>query len=117
MAVPFKTDEKVTIQRNIAPVDPEYGTPAEIEEWVVVLDRYWANVQDELPSRAETTESGLNRSVKRSRLRMRGAGAVTGTMRAILHSRGDQVMQIISGPAMLDDRVHYEFRLEAYPNG
>ncbi len=35
-------------------------------------------------------------------------------MRAVLHNRGDLVMQIIAGPAMLDDRVHYEFELEAY---
>ncbi|NML61829.1 head-tail adaptor protein [Massilia sp. RP-1-19] len=112
MVAPFRRDEKVSIQHNIGGVDPDYGTP--VENWVTLLDRYWANVQDELPSRAESTSNGLDLSVRRSRLRMQGAGAVTGKMRAVLHSRGDLIMQIISGPAMLDDRVHYEFRLEAY---
>ena len=54
------------------------------------------------------------RVVHRARLRMQGAGGVTLQMRAVLHGRGDLVMQIIAGPAMLDDRVHYEFQLEAY---
>lgn len=114
MAAPFKCDEKVSIQQNVAEPDPEYGTPNEVEEWVTVLGRYWANVQDELPSRAEGVDNGLRTTTQKSRLRMQGAGNVTGKMRAVLHSRGDKIMQIVAGPALLDDRVHYEFRLEAY---
>lgn len=112
MTVPFKCDEKVTIEQDVGTVDPDYGTA--VESWVPVLARYWANVQDALPSRAESTTNGLQQSVQRSRLRMRGAGAVSGKMRAVLHARGDMVMQIIAGPALLDDRVHYEFQLESY---
>lgn len=115
MAVSFKCDEKVTIEHNIGGKDPEYGT--QLEDWVPLLDHYWANVQDVLPSRAESTENGLQLAVKRTRLRMRGAEAVTMKMRAVLHSRGDQVMQIVAGPALLDDRVHVEFQLEAFANG
>lgn len=112
MTVPFKCDEKVTIEHDIGGVDPEYGRP--VENWVPLLVRYWANVQDVLPSRAESTDNGLRQSVQRTRLRLRGAGTVSGKMRAVLHSRGDRIMQIISGPALLDDRVHYEFQLESY---
>lgn len=112
MTAPFKCDEKVTIEQDLGGTDPAYGTV--VENWVPVLDRYWANVQDVLPSRAESTNNGLQQSVQRSRLRMRGAGAVSGKMRAVLHGHGDRVMQIIAGPALLDDRVHYEFQLEAY---
>lgn len=115
MATPFKCDEKVTIEHDIGGVDEVYGTA--VESWVPLLLRYWANVQDELPSRAETTDNGLRQGVQRARLRMQGAAGVTLKMRAVLHSRGDQVMQIIAGPAMLDDRVHHEFKLEAYSNG
>jgi head-tail adaptor len=111
----FKCDEKVTIEQNIGGVEDAYGTV--IENWVPLLSRYWANVQDVLPSRAETTANGLRQGVHRSRLRMQGAARVTLQMRAVLHSRGGLVMQIIAGPAMLDDRVHYEFQLEAYANG
>lgn len=112
MAAPFKCDEQVSIERDVGGIDPDYGT--QVENWTVLLDHYWANVQDVLPSRAESTENGLRTGVQRSRLRMQGAGAVTGKMRAVLHNRGDRVMQIIAGPAMLDDRVHYEFQMEGY---
>ena len=112
MVAPFKCDEKVTIEHDIGGVDPDYGTP--VPNWVPLLARYWANVQDVLPSRAEATDNGLATSVVRARLRLQSAAAVTTKMRAVLHSRGDLVMQIIAGPALLDDRVHYEFQLEAY---
>ncbi|MDQ1834659.1 phage head completion protein [Massilia scottii] len=115
MAAPFKCDEKVTVEQLVGTPDPVYGT--ETQAWAPVLVRYWANVQDELPSRAESTKNGLDKSVLRTRLRMQGAQAVTGDMRVILHSRGDRVMQIIAGPALLDDRVHTEFQLEGYLNG
>lgn len=115
MAAPFKCDEKVTIEQLVGELDPEYGT--EVKTWVPLLVRYWANVQDELSSRAEDTENGLRTGVQRSRLRMQGAKAVTAEMRAILHNRGDRIMQIIAGPALLNDRVHNEFRLESYSNG
>lgn len=111
MTAPFKCDEKVTIQHDIGGIEDAYGT---LENWVPLLVRYWANVQDVLPSRAESTSNGLRQGVQRSRLRMQGAGGVTLKMRAVLHNRGDQVMQIIAGPAMLDDRVHFEFQLEAF---
>lgn len=112
MAIPFKCDEKVTVERMVAGTDPDYGTPT--EAWEVVADHYWANVQDVLPSRAESTENGLRIGVQRTRLRMSGAEGITATMRVTLHSHGDRVMQIIAGPALLDDRVHTEFLLEGY---
>lgn len=112
MVAPFKCDEKVTIEHNVGGVDPVYGT--EVANWQPLLTRYWANVEDELPSRAESTQNGIETRVLRSRLRMQGAVGVTGEMRAILHSRGERVMSIIAGPSMLNDRVHFEFKLEAY---
>lgn len=112
MAAPFICDEKVTIEHDIGGRGGRHN--AHVEQWVPLLSRYWANVQDELPSRAESVENGREKCVRRSRLRMQGASAVTGKMRAVLHSRGDLIMQIIAGPALLDDRVHYEFRLESY---
>lgn len=112
MAAPFKCDEKVTIERLSGAVDPDYGTP--IESWVTVASRYWANCQDVLPSRGESTANGLRTTATQTRMRMPGAGTFNGTMRATLHGHGDRVMQIISGPVLMDDRVHYEFMLESY---
>lgn len=115
MTAPFAKNEKVTIEQLVGATDPVYGTETKV--WAPLLVRYWANVQDELPSRAESTDNGLQKAIQRTRMRMRGAKAVTVKMRAILHSRNDRVMEIISGPALLDDQVHMEFRLEGYSNG
>ncbi|UOD30706.1 head-tail adaptor protein [Massilia violaceinigra] len=112
---PFTKNELVTIEQLVDETESVYGTG--VRQWAPLLVRYWANVQDELPSRSESTENGLEGAVQRTRLRMQGAGAVTVKMRAILHSRGDRVMQIIAGPAQLDDQMHIEFRLEGYSNG
>ena len=115
MAAAFTCDEKVTIEHLVGTKDPVYGT--DIQSWVPLLVRYWANVQDALPSRSEQAGNGVRVSARPARLRMQGAGAVTTEMRAVMHNRGDLVMQIIAGPALLNDRVHYEFQLEAYQDG
>lgn len=108
---PIMCNEKVTIERRVAP-DPTYGTPT--DTWEVVASRYWANLQDELPSRGESVTNGLRTNVQRTRLRMRKNPAITTEMRVTLHSRDDRKMQIISGPALLDDRIHCEWMLEGY---
>lgn len=112
MVAPFRLDDKVTIERKTVARDPDYGT--DVETWKPVAVRIWANVQDMLPSRAESTANGLRIGVQQSRLRIKNTTAITATMRAILHSKGDRVMQIIAGPAMLDDRDHTEYMLEGY---
>lgn len=113
--IAFRCDEKVTIERQTVAIDPNYGTPISGGEgWEPVATRIWANVQDVLPSRAESTKNGLRIGVQRSRLRIRNNSVITATMRVTLHSKGDRVMQIIAGPALLDDRVHTEFFLESY---
>lgn len=111
MATPFKCDEKVSIERKTVTKDPDYGTEA--VAWVPVVSRIWANVQDVLPKlSAESTANGLRIGVLHSRLRIRVNNAIDQTMRVKIHSKGDRVMQIIAGPAFLDDRVHMEFMLE-----
>lgn len=113
MAAAFRLDEKVTIERKAVAHDPEYGT--EIEAWVPVASNIWANVQDVLLVRsAESTNNGLRIGAQRTRLRIRNNAAVAATMRITLHNKGNRLMQIIGGPAMLDDRVHTEFLLEGY---
>ncbi|ATQ75086.1 hypothetical protein CR152_11550 [Massilia violaceinigra] len=115
MAAPFKCDEKVTVQRRTTVTDPDSGV--ELDDWIDFLVRYWAHVQDTLPSRSESTKNGMHMATQPARMRMQAAAAVNTEMRVILHSRGDRVAQIISGPAMLDDRVHYEFMIEGFKHG
>lgn len=116
MAAPFRLDDKVTIERKVKQKDPAYGT--EVEAWEVVALRIWANVQDVLPSRAEATENGLAIAKKPARLRIRKSHIVTSDMRVTLHGRfGERVMQIVAGPALLNDRMHIEMMLEGFGNG
>jgi hypothetical protein len=115
MAAPFTCDDQVSIEHRVTTKDPVYGTA--IEEWVPLHAYFWANVQDLLPSRAEATDNGLTVGVTRTRLRIRDAFGVDMAMRVVLHSRGARVMQIIAGPAHLDDGVHDEYMLEGYTNG
>ncbi|MFC0131773.1 hypothetical protein CR105_26435 [Massilia eurypsychrophila] len=114
MVATFRCDEQVTIERKTVSKDPVHGSA--VETWAVVADHYWANVQDVLPSRGETTENGLRAAVQRTRLRMR-KGVFLPADRVTLHSHGNRGMQIIAGPALLDDRDHVEFMLESFTNG
>lgn len=115
MAGRFRMDEQATIERREAGVDPVYGTP--IESWVVVVENVWCNAQDVLPSRGESTSNGIATAVTRTRFRIQVDAEITAAMRVTLHGKGDRVMQIVAGPALLDDRRHMEFMLEGYGRG
>lgn len=115
MTAPFRLDEQATIEQRTVDKDPEYGT--EIEAWVPVADHIWCNAQDQLPSRGESTANGVATAVTRTRLRIQNDASITTAMRVTLHGKGGRVMQIIAGPALLDDRRHVEFMLEGYSHG
>ena len=115
MTAPFRLDELVTIEQRVVGQDPDYGTP--IESWEVVAAKAWCNAQDQLPSRGESVSNGLATSVTRTRLRIQNDDRITTAMRVILHGKRDRLMQIIAGPAQLDDRRHVEFALEGFKNG
>jgi head-tail adaptor len=113
MAAPFRLDEQVSIEAKSTARDPDYGT--EVESWSVVADHVWANTQDILPSRTmESTINGARVARQQTRLRIRINPAITAAMRVTLHGKGGRVMQVIAGPALLDDRRHVEFLLEGY---
>jgi head-tail adaptor len=112
MTAPFRLDEQVTIEQRTVARDPDYGT--EVESWAVVAEKAWCNAQDQLPSRGESTANGAVTSVTRTRLRIQVDDRITTAMRATLHGKADRVMQIVAGPALLDDRRHIEFMLEGY---
>lgn len=111
MTAPFRRDEKVTVERKVSGADPVYGTA--IDAWEPVATRIWANAQDVLPKHAESTANGLRIGTLHCRLRILKNAAITQTMRVTLHNKGDRVMQIVAGPALLDDRDHMEFMLES----
>jgi len=118
MTAPFRKDDQVTIEQRTAARNPKFNTPIPgAGGWEVVADRIWANVQDQLPSRGESTANGLVTALTRTRLRIETDHRITTAMRVTLHGRGDRVMQIVAGPAELDDRRNMEFMLEGYKNG
>jgi len=118
MTAPFRLDEQVTIEQRTVEKDPHYGTDIEgSEAWVPVAAAIWANAQDLLPSRGEAASNGLITAVTRTRLRIQNDERITAAMRVVLHGKGGRVMQIIAGPALLDDRRHVEFMLEGYSHG
>jgi len=112
MVAPFRKDDLVTIERRTGAMDPEYGT--QVDAWEVVAANVWANVQDVLPSRSEATTAHVRIAKSSVRLRVQADIAITSDMRVLLQSRGGAVMQIVAGPALLDDRRHNEFMLEGY---
>lgn len=108
---PIICNERATFERKTIERDLDYGTEKEV--WVAIGGR-WVETQDVLPSRGESTANGLRSNVLSTRLRMRKDSAITAEVRVTLHGKGDRVMQIISGPALMDDRVHSEYMLEGY---
>lgn len=118
MTAPFRKDEQVTIEQHTGARDPDYGTEIPGDDgWETVADHIWANVQDQLPSRGENAANGMVTAVTRTRLRIELDSRITTAMRVTLHGRGDRVMQIIAGPALLDDRRNVEWMLEGYSHG
>ncbi|WP_442920733.1 phage head completion protein [Massilia sp. DD77] len=118
MVSPFKLNERATIQQRPIARDSLYGRKVgNAGEWATVAERVWCNVQDVLPSRAESSNNGARVGTRQARFRVRKQILITADMRVVLHGRGERVMQVVAGPALLDDRMHVECMLEEVGNG
>jgi len=104
-------DRQISIERKQVTLDPVYGT--ELIAWVplvaepgspTVAVRFWAEVQDALPSKAESVTSGLAVARNQTRIRMRWRSDIDSSMRVTVHGDTDVVMQIVGGPADIDGR-------------
>lgn len=115
MAAPVRLNERATILQRVPARDPEYGT--ELESLELVALRVWCEAQDVLPSRAEKVENGRKVATSSTRLRIRRQIDIAADMCVILHGKGDRLMEVISGPAQLDDKTHVECMLEGYGDG
>ncbi|MGI4717210.1 MAG: phage head completion protein [Janthinobacterium lividum] len=117
MAAPVRLNERATVQKPPAARDG-YGRKALASgDWPAVAENIWVEVQDVLPSRAEQSENGVRKASKQARLRLRKQIPIAADMRVVLHGRGDRIMQVIAGPALLDDKTHVECMLEEIGNG
>jgi len=106
-------DRRITLQSRSVTKDPDYGT--DIVAWVNFGPaRMAAQVQDVLPSKAETQAQGLRQAVRPARLRIRYLAGITSDMRVILHGPVDRTLQITAGPAELGRRDGGELMVSEY---
>jgi len=80
-----------------------------------VAERFWAEMQDVMPSRAESVKMGLTVARNQTRCRMRWRADVDSSMRVTWHKDTPVVYQIIAGPADVGGRKEeIEMMLERY---
>lgn len=101
-----KLDRRIRIDRPVVTKDPSYGTSQTV--WQPFLT-VWAQVQDVLPSRAESVDDSISIQRRPARVRIRYREDITADMRVIYKGR---VMEIISGPAELGRREGLEMMVE-----
>jgi len=111
MASAGKLDRQISIERKQTTQDPVFGT--EIVSWVplvaqagspTIAERFWAEVQDVMPSRAEVVQQGLTVARNQTRIRMRWRDDIDSSMRVTVHGDTDTVYNIVGGPAEIDGR-------------
>ncbi len=111
-----------TVEKKQTTVDPTYGT--ELVTWVplvaeagspTVAVRFWAEVQDVLPSRSEAVTQGLAVARALTRCRLRWRADIDSSMRVTVHGDSDQIYSIVGGPAEAAGRKGMiELLLEKY---
>lgn len=104
-------DRRIRIDNKSVTVDADYGT--ETVTWATFAT-VWANVQDVLPSKAESQGQGIRIAERPTRIRIRYMAGITSAMRIVLIDRADRVLQIVSGPAELGRREGIELIAENY---
>lgn len=104
-------DTQISVYRKSVTRDANYNT--EVIEWIplvavagspVVAERWWAEVQDALPSRSESVRQGLRQASKITRVRLRYRNDIDSTMRVTVHRDSDETYQIIAPPAFIAGR-------------
>jgi head-tail adaptor len=121
MTASAKYDQQISIERP-STVDGEFGPQP--GPWVPLValpgsptvgERFWAEMQDVLPSRSEAVKMGLTIARNQTRCRMRWRDDIDSSMRVIWHQEKDIVLAIIAGPADIGGRKDaIEMMLERY---
>ena len=106
-----RMNQRVRIERPTTVDDGTYGPQP--GPWETVATVY-AEVQDVLPSRAESAGQGLRMEARPARVRMGYRSDITSDMRLVLLDRGSRMLRIVSGPAELGFRERIEIMGESY---
>jgi head-tail adaptor len=105
-------DRLITIKQKVTTQDPTTGF--DVTEWVALVTKVPANVQDVMPSRDESVTQGLQVASRRTRIRIRWRNDLDTSMRIELTYPTARVLQIIGGPAEIGGRKAYlEFMCES----
>ncbi|WP_225782665.1 head-tail adaptor protein [Xenophilus sp. Marseille-Q4582] len=106
-------DKQIRIERFTETRDPDYNTP--IKTWETFAE-VWAQVQDVLPSKAETLQEGVEVTERPSRVRMRWLPGIAPDMRVVIVGVGepDRITEIVAGPAELGRREGIELQVKAF---
>lgn len=105
-------DRFVRVENKVVTQDATYGT--DIVTWTLFAEM-WAEIQDALPSRAESVLQGLTVAKNQSRIRMRWLDGVDSAMRIVDVDSG-KVYQIIGGPAAIGRQAFMEMQCERVSN-
>lgn len=102
-------DRQILIEYKSATLDPIFGTEVPVA-WLPlstvngVPERFWAQVQDALPSRSEAVTQGLAVARNQTRIRMRWRDDIDSSMRITVFGDTPTVYQIVGGPAEIEGR-------------
>ena len=107
-------DRRITFQAKGDDLDPDLNTPIEGDwEPIATSPTVWAQVQDVLPSRGESSGDGIDVSRQPARVRIRWRDDIHSGMRIVVDD--GRVMQIVSGPAEIYGRRKWlELMAEEY---
>ena len=103
-----KLDTRCRIEYKSVSNDSTYGT--ESVTWTL-LAVVWCEVQDVLPSRAETSERNIDMSKLPARWRARHRTDIDSSMRIVING---ETYQIISGPASISNKKYIECMIEKH---
>ncbi|MBY0455256.1 MAG: phage head closure protein [Burkholderiaceae bacterium] len=104
-------NRRIRFERLDDVTDPNFG--GSTQQWVPVVT-VWAQVQDVLPSRAETVQQGVEITSRPARIRIHWRPSLTSAMRIVVLGQYPRTMQIVSGPAELGQRQGLEFMAEEF---
>lgn len=106
-----KFDQRIKFERLTNVTDTDYGGSA--QQWIEVAT-VWAQIQDVLPSRAESVQHAVNIASRPARIRIHWRAGLNSSMRITVLCASPRVLQIVSGPAELGNREAMEFMAEEF---
>jgi SPP1 family predicted phage head-tail adaptor len=109
MAPAGKYDRRITFERPVITQGGAYNRKS--TAWETVTPKAWAQVQDVLPSRAESVEDMLSMTRRPCKIRCRYREDITSDMR--IDYRGRK-LRIVSGPVEVGRRDELEMVAEEW---